>query len=212
MKNYPNYTKFMREAEDTYLVLHRNFCEDYYELVRDTKRLLNGLVTPGMEWPSLDKVLKRFDFECKPEAIPPSDFRVSLGTDELDALNAQAERNMAEKMRQLNAEIVKRLYDVLETFRATLADRSGKDKDGNAKYKGFHDTLVTNVREVCDVLTRLNVTEDPVLERFRREAELLAVSEPETIKANEDVRIENISRAQSILDAMEQNWGKGMFV
>ena len=51
------------------------------------------------------------------------------------------------------------------------------------------------------------MTEDPALETLRRQTELLAMSEPQTIRDNADVRASVANEAQSILDAMQSTYG-----
>jgi hypothetical protein len=92
---------------------------------------------------------------------------------------------------------VTRLYDVVAKMHAALSDPKGI----------FRDTLIGNVRVLCDTLTRLNVMDDPKLEELRRQTELLAASEPETLRKNPDVRVSVANEAQGILDAMTATYG-----
>jgi hypothetical protein len=71
----------------------------------------------------------------------------------------------------------------------------------------FRDSLIGNARELCNVLTRLNVTDDPILETLRQQTETLSMVEPETLRRNDDVRAETAKQAQSILDAMTATYG-----
>ena len=75
----------------------------------------------------------------------------------------------------------------------------------------FRDSLIENARELCDVLTRLNLTDDPKLETLRRQTELLVQSEPQLLRDNPDVRVSTANEAQAILDAMTATYGKGIF-
>lgn len=71
----------------------------------------------------------------------------------------------------------------------------------------FRDTLIDNARSLCDVLAKLNVTGDARLESFRRQTELLAMTEAETIRQNDDVRAEVDARAKNLLDEMDAAFG-----
>ena len=86
--------------------------------------------------------------------------------------------------------------------------------DGKGKTDAtFRDSLIENAREVTDVLKRINLTDDPELEKLRKQTEALATSnEPEKLRTNSKVRTQTATRAQSILDAMTATYGKGMFV
>ena len=66
-----------------------------------------------------------------------------------------------------------------ERLHTTLTAMSEKltYKDGDEK-KRYHDSLLTNAQDLCGLLTKLNVTNDPKLEEARQELErsILGVS------------------------------------
>jgi hypothetical protein len=133
-----------------------------------------------------------------------TDFRVSLPADEINAIAARTEERVRQAFQAAMTGkdgAVTRLYDVVSRIQAKLAEPDGI----------FRDTLIGNARELCDILTRLNVTDDSKLEQFRRQTEVLAASEPQTLRENPDVRIDTARQAQSILDAMSTTYGKSIF-
>jgi DNA topoisomerase VI subunit B len=125
---------------------------------------------------------------------------VALGEAEIEAIAANTEKRVKTAMEEATREAARRLADVLQKMTAALSDPN----------QTFRDTLVGNVRNLCEVLKRLNVADDPNLERMRQQAELLAMSEPDTIRQNDNVRVETAARAQSILDDMLGTFGKGL--
>jgi hypothetical protein len=67
----------------------------------------------------------------------------------------------------------------------------------------FRDTLVTNARELCDVLTRLNIGEDSHLEDIRQSLERLALNnEPETLRKDDRARAQVADETAALLSAM----------
>ena len=58
-----------------------------------------------------------------------------------------------------------RLYKMLQGMSQKLTD---KESDAKARW---YDSFVDNPRELCDLLTHLNVTDDPDLERARKQLE-----------------------------------------
>jgi len=208
IKNYKIYTDYIREAKHKYEALKQTLSRDYYELVDDSKRCLNGLAA-NAKYLSKDEALARFDFTVEYAPIPSAgDFRVALTAEEIAAIAQTTESRVRETADAAQGEAVKRLYEVLDEISKTLKATNPNKKDG---MKTFKDTLIGNARKVCDVLTRLNITDDPDLERFRKEAELLAQSEPETLRTLPALRAETADRAQSILDDMTATFGKGLF-
>jgi hypothetical protein len=59
--------------------------------------------------------------------------------------------------------------------------------------------MVEITRELCDTLSRLNITRDPALETARRDVEVLVSVEPDALRKNEDLRAETSRAADEIL-------------
>jgi hypothetical protein len=86
---------------------------------------------------------------------------------------------------------------------AKLAD-DDNDKDGKSN-KRYHETLVTNATDLCSLLTKLNVTNDPKLEEARRQLEVTMLgADIEAIKESPAIRESMKSKVDSILDKF--NW------
>jgi hypothetical protein len=81
----------------------------------------------------------------------------------------------------------------------TLTDRD----DGERKI--FRDSIVTNASGMCDLLTRLNVTKDPELEKARRMLEqAIAGFDPKDLRGSDGARVELKSSVDDILSKF--NW------
>ena len=98
------------------------------------------------------------------------------------------------------SDLWRRLHEQL----TRMSDRLGVGQDG--KPNVFHNTLVTNAVELCDMLRDLNVTNDPDLETARKQLEnvLLGV-EPDELRKNPAVRESVKTQVESVLDSY--NWG-----
>jgi hypothetical protein len=209
-----NYTPFMdgiRERQTTFNRLLRAFLADYPGLVSDARRILNGMFKDA-DYPSNIASKFAWDIEIKP--IPESDFRVALSAEEIKSLTASAEARVNAQVEAAQADAVDRLFKCVahihERLTATRASNSKANK-GELIAARYSDTLISNARDVCDVLTRLNIADDLKLEQFRRQTELLAAVEPDTLRDSPDVAQETANRAQSILDAMTATYGKSLF-
>jgi hypothetical protein len=199
IKNYQEYTDGIRERQHEFNRLLDAFVRSYPRL-REAARLTLGDMFNESDYPENIRAKYSFDLEFNP--VPSGgDFRVALGNAEIEAIAASTEARVKASMEEATQAAANRLHEVLAKMTAALSDPN----------QTFRDTLVGNVRDLCEVLTRLNVAEDANLERLRRQAELLAMSEPETLRKNPDVRIETAARAQSILDDMTATFGKGIF-
>ncbi len=205
-----NYDRFMagwRERLHKAEELLDEFVRDYPALRELAKQVLNGMWNAA-DYPS--DIRSRYRFDIVPRAVPSgSDYRVELSDAEVEAISKRTEQDVREAFQAATDDAVKRVFTVLSRIHERLTGADPNRKTGN---KTFRDTLITNARELCDVLTRLNVTGDSRLEHFRRETELLAAAtEPETLRDDAAVRAETANRAQGILDAMTATFGAAMF-
>jgi hypothetical protein len=213
MANWQPFTTGLRERKHKFDDLLVIFLRDYPKQVADARRLLGDMFKDA-DYPA--DIASRFSFDISDiyKPVPESDFRVSLPADEISALTAAAEARVLASVQAAQDDAVKRLYTCLERIHGRLtATRASnrKAEKGEQITARFRDSLVENAREVCDILTRLNVADDARLEQFRRQTELLAAVEPETLRDNPDVAKETATRAQSILDAMTATYGKSLF-
>jgi hypothetical protein len=137
------------------------------------------------------------------EEIPDGkDFRVAVSRDEMAAM----QQNVAARVKE--AEERARL-DLFQRLAAPLSDMASKLGD-NSKDLTLRTTnpLVGNLREILDLIPRLNITGDEKIEEFRRRAlDQLASITPETLKENDLVRSVAARKAQSILDEMSDFMG-----
>lgn len=198
IKNYQAYTDGIRERQHEFNRLLREFIADYPHLREAAKVILNGMFEQA-DYPT--DIAARFSFGIEFAPVPSgTDFRVALAHDEIEAIASSTESRVKTAFAEAQQDAVKRLFETVEKIVARLGQPDAI----------FRDTLIGNARELCGVLGRLNIAEDANLERLRRETELLAASEPETIRNNDAVRVETAARAQSILDEMIGTYGKGL--
>ena len=202
IKNYQQYTDAIRKAQHEFETLRDEFIAEYPTLRENARVKLNGMYNER-DYPRYigDRYSMSVDYAPVPDG---TDFRVTLAQEEIDTIAQRTEARVKAAFQDAMTGpkgAVPRLYEVVSNIQAKLADPKGI----------FRDTLIGNARELCDILTRLNVTDDPALETLRRQTELLAMSEPQTLRDNPDVRVSVANEAQSILDAMTATYGKGIF-
>jgi hypothetical protein len=112
----------------------------------------------------------------------------------------QYERRMEAKLAQANQDSWSRLHEAL----LRLSDRLVVEEDG--KKRKFHDTMVTGALELCELLTVMNVTNDPELEKARRKVEeVLSGVTPKELRDEHSTRIQTKQQVDAILDAFD--WG-----
>lgn len=165
MKNYLNYVGtangMLSEIED----LKRHFVTVYPNLKSQMAFTLGDLFDPN-DYPSQSEVERKFYFNINYYPLPTSgDFRVDVGNEMRQELIDQYEKHFQTKMQ----EAMKDVWDRLHTTLKHLSERLEISNDGEKKI--FRDSLIENAREMCSVLSALNVTDDPKLEQARKELE-----------------------------------------
>jgi hypothetical protein len=211
IKNHSQFTDAMRDGFHVYDALLAALVTDYSTL---KTQAIQEATEEAVRTGNPRRLLKDSDFpidiygeygwaiEYNP--VPAAtDFRVSLPADEINAIASRTEERVREAFQA--AMIGK--DGAVDRLRKVVSAIVEKCSSPDAI---FRDTLITNARELCDILTRLNVTDDPQLETLRRQTELLACTEPSTLRDNPDVRQDTAKQAQSILDAMTATYGNSI--
>lgn len=153
------------------------------------------------EYPTIEEVSKRFRFELAYAPLPTAgDFRLDIEQEVQKELVAQYERRMEEQLAQAQQDSWSRMYDAL----TRIKDRLTLNEDGTKRV--FHDSMVTGTQELCELLTSLNVTQDPALEKARRQLEeaMMGVDAKE-LRKEEGARLITLQKVDSILGAFD--WG-----
>jgi hypothetical protein len=158
------YKQTMDAHEHTFNMMCNNFFVMYPQLVADAPMALQSLYKAG-DYPELEDVKGKFGFRRSVDPIPESgDFRLDVSNDDLEDIKSQYEAKFTERL----ADAMRAPWDRLHT---TLSAMSEKLKDDGDDKKRYHDSLLTNAQELCSLLTKLNVTNDPKLEEARQDLE-----------------------------------------
>lgn len=183
---------------------------NYYALVQDFEAVYPSLVTAQAfklgkyfkpeEFPPAETLAQRFKFDFNFLPVPESgDFRVNCEARIKADLAEQYEKMYTEKLSEAMREPWERLHGVLTKLRERMTD--GEDGERHI----FRDSIVTNAVELCDLLSRLNVTKDPKLEEARRMVERALVGvDIKDLRALPSARAELRGRVDEILGKF--NW------
>jgi hypothetical protein len=160
-----------------------------------------GTLFDRNEYPDAAQVARRFRMDIAFVPLPTSgDFRLDVESEVQRELMEQYDRRLEEQLASATKDSWTRLYDALQR----LSDRLTVDEDG--KKKIFHDTIVTGAVELCELLTAMNVTQDPKLESARRQLQevLLGVT-PKELRDEDGTRVLTKQKVDQILSAFD--WG-----
>jgi len=139
------------------------FVAQYPTLQTKAQMHLGGLYNAD-DYPSVEQVADKFAFKLVFSPVPESgDFRIDVGNDELSHLRTQYESAYDTRVKDAMQTAWGKLHSTLTTVSEKLTEPDGD------KPKLFHGTFISNIREMVELLSHLNITKDPELERARRE-------------------------------------------
>ena len=197
-----DYTATMNAFQSEFQVLVDAFLAKYDTLVAAAAFQL-GTLFDRDEYLASEKVARRFAMEFVYSPIPASgDFRLDIESEVQQDLIDQYEARSNRMLEQANQEAWTRLHGVL----TKISDRLKVDEDG-VKNK-FHDTLVSNAEDLCDLLRSLNVTGDADLERARKRLnDALTGVTPKELRDELSTRLDVKRQVDVMLESYD--WGLG---
>lgn len=198
-KNFLPYSRKMREFKRLFQTAVNDFISNYETYRKKAKQRLNGMFNQT-DYPLKAEIAEKFQFQTEIEPIPKSgDFRVRIQTREAERIKKQIEDRLQKRTEEATKDLFLRLSTVVGRF----ADKM------STKDAIFRDSLVENVAELINLLPKLNVADDPELEKIRAETKKkLCAFEPETLRKSKEVRSKAAEDANAILNKMSAYIGK----
>lgn len=192
--NYATYTKWLRDRQREFGDALNEFAAEYPALCVQAERLLNGQWNAS-DYPSAQDLKSRFALSVSYEPVPATgDIRVDLGADQIAIIEATIADRQQRAMQDAMRDAWSRLHDVVTKIAERLSQPDAI----------FRDTLISNAESVCDVLQRLNITDDADLENMRtRVRRELTRYSPDTLRDVPSHRQQTADRAADILKSME---------
>ena len=196
---FMDYKQTMNGFEQTFNMMCNNFYLEYPRLVADAPNNL-GSMYKAEDYPEIEEVRMKFGFRRAVKPIPESgDFRLDIPAHDLVEMKNDYEKQYSDRLAEAMREPWERLHKTLVGMSEKLTDIEGDDSK-----KRYHDTLISNPIELCGLLTKLNVTNDPKLEEARRQLELTMLgADIESIKEDADSRSALKSKVDAILDKFD---------
>ena len=195
MENFFKYREQLGTMESNFYALVDEFIIAYPKLKSDQAFKL-GKYYKAEEFPDVETLPRRFKFEYNFLPVPEKgDFRINCEDRVRADLAQQYEKMYTDKLAEAMREPWNRLHEVLTHISMTMTDKQNGDR------RIFRDTLVDNATGLCDLLTRLNVTNDPELEQARRLLEQAIVGvDPQDLRESSHARLELKASVDDILN------------
>jgi hypothetical protein len=191
MANFFDYKATLGDYQMQFEEMVAEFIDDYPTLVSAAAFQLGDLFD-GSEYPDAHSLADKFKFKYVFLPVPDvGDFRVDVGEAYKADLKEQYESFYQTKLNDAMADAWNRLHDCLKHMSDKLA---GQEK------QLFRDSLVGNAVQLCDLLTRLNVTGDTKLETCRKKLEsALSGLGAEDLRKDDEVRLDVKAKVDEIL-------------
>ena len=191
MKNFFDYKATLGDYERQYDDAVKDFLQEYDTLVTAAAFQLGDLFNKE-DYPDAAKLMSKFRMRYVFLPVPDAgDFRIDVNEASKTELQAQYEKFYNDKLNDAMQDAWERLHDCLKKMSDKLA---GDEK------QIFRDSLVNNATDMCELLTKLNVTNDPKLESARKtlESALIGVTATD-LRKDDALRLDTKAKVDAIL-------------
>lgn len=209
---FHQYADRMRVFRREFAALVADFANNI-DAHKDAARQMLGTRYDAEEYPCAEDLIA--SYEIKFDFMPisdPSDFRVALDAEGMAEVSSSYKSMVDAKMADAMADAFGRLRDTVATF----ADRIGRVHEARKEHERklndgekvgqvptLRDSTVESLRDLCNVLPMLNLSNDPMLDELIDDVRnKLAIVEADDLRTGAAVRVEAVSNSQAILDKL----------
>jgi hypothetical protein len=186
---YLDFVNEFRDFKVQFDAAASEFIRQYPALKEEARNRLNGMFLED-DYPSLSKIKTKFNIDVSFMPISDTDdFRVKIDDDEVSNLKNQIELEINSRITQATKSMWTRMKEAVAHMVEKLSDKDAI----------FRDSLVSNIRELIDVLPRLNFTEDEDIKDMLDTMKSLLV-DPESLRTSRHLRNAKAEEAKAILN------------
>lgn len=201
--NYVRYSDKMATLHDEFHTAVRWFKSRYEDAIAAARHELGELFCAD-DYPPVDAIAERFSFTVKHQPLPDAgDFRANIDETEVAKIRSTIERDTNNAIAAAMRSVWQRIHTAVSHMVDRL-DSYDVDPVTGKKTSPFRDTLVTNIRELAEILPSLNLTQDPALDRMREQLiRHLCPHAPDALRESDATRHQVAQAARDILTQME---------
>lgn len=189
---YDAYRAGVEERKDKAMGLVYELNRSFPRLKEEAKGHLNGSYHDE-DYPT--NLLDHYGVRMDVQPIPQGDnLRVAVDKDELRRLQKNIESRVQAKMNGAMMDLWERLRKAVDYAAARLSDPKAR----------IYDTLVTNIKDLVEVLPNLNITGDPELDRMASDVkEQLTSFRPDALRRSAVARAKVAAKAKDALKKID---------
>lgn len=171
------------------------FLKEYPNLRAQAQQNL-GAMYKASDYPGDNEVASKFGFRMVFTPLPEAgDFRLDLPAQDLADMRASYDAALEDRL----AEAMQSQWDKMHTLLTGMVSKLAEPEGGEDKRR-WHGSFISNVHDMCGLLTHLNVANDPQLEEARRKLEAAVRGvDIDDLKDNAGVRADVKARLDNIL-------------
>jgi len=198
-----DYKNRLAQHEAEFWQAVNEFLDKWDSLVLQAQLELGDLYNPH-DYPSRDRLAGKFKFRVSFEPVPAPGAVDDIRTNLPDTVRREMKRQYEELMEERSRDVAKRIWEKLYTPLKNMSDRLD-DQDPDGKPNRFKSTLVDNVLEIVELMKAFNLTNDPEMDRVRRELrDALTGVTTDGLKANAGLRRETKQKVDKVVSTVAQ--------
>jgi len=157
---FMKYSEEMRKAIAEHDKAVASFLRHYPEIIAHAKKRLGDLLQ-GKRLPEACEIKHKFNITQDILPIPEvGDFRCQLSDDQADDIRKKVAASIESMTEKAVAHIWERFTEFIEKIEKTMKQPK----------KIFRDSLISNLKDFCELIPKMNLTDDNNLEALRKEA------------------------------------------
>ena len=199
--NYERYTELLDGLRERMVRERARFIEDYDDNI-DQARLDLGKLFRIEDYPSKEALQGRFGIRYRIVPVPDADhFMAQLASDDTDRVKRDIERQIEERLHEAVGDLYRRLGEAVER----VSERLQEGEDG--KPLVFRNSMIENIRDLVDVVPRLNIFGDDRLAGLCQQVkDRIAHAEPATLRPSPQFNPNVRSQVKRDADALMQQF------
>ena len=188
------YAENMRKAIAEHDKALSEFLKTYPDIVSRAKDRLGDLFDPK-RLPTVQDIRRKFAIRQDVLPMPDvKDFRCELADDQADSIKKKVSDSIESMVERAVADIWNQFRELIEKIEQTMKQPK----------KIFRDSLITNLRDFCELVPKLNLTNDSNLEELRQDAiKKLAELKPDDLRESKADRKKAHKSAKEIMEKMK---------
>lgn len=193
MELFDDYNTYMTDVKIEAEELAKIIVEKYPQRIIDNEKRLAKLHNI-IEYPPVSVIAGKFFIGHTYFPVSQMDFRAVEGLSEKQKAECQseAEQFIRDDLAEATSTLFERFYKYVNRMYERLENED----------KTFHDTLISNIIDIAEVLPKLNVTNNPELNKLCEAAMLkLTKYDPRYLRDDLDIRAKVCADAKELSDA-----------